>query len=112
MPEQVRVGVIGTSWWEDMMHLPCLRSHPRASVAALCGRNRTRTEELAKKYGVPRVFTDYRELIEKGGVEALVVASPDDLHYPMVMEAMNAGLNVLCEKPMAYNLKQAKDMCK
>jgi predicted dehydrogenase len=62
MPEKVRVGVIGTSWWADMMHLPCLKSRPRASLVAICGRNRVRTEELARKYGVQQVFTDYREL--------------------------------------------------
>jgi len=111
MSTKVRVGVIGTSWWADMMHLPALKSHPRAEVAAVCGRNRDRAEEMAKKYEIPTVFTDYREMIEKGNLQAIVIATPDDMHYPMVMNALDAGLHVVCEKPLASNVEQAREMC-
>ena len=110
MPEQIRVGIIGTSHWADMMHLPCLKSHPHAHIAAICGRNRDRANEMAKKYEIPSVFTDYREMIEKGSLQAIVIATPEDLHYPMTMNALNAGLHVMCEKPLAFNAKQAKEM--
>ena len=83
MPGKVRVGVIGTSWWADLAHLPWIKSHQRAELAAICGRNLGRAEDIAKKYEVPLVFTDYREMIEKGDLHALVVATPDDLHFPM-----------------------------
>jgi predicted dehydrogenase len=112
MPEQIRVGIIGTSWWTDMMHLPCLKSHPHAHIASICGRNRDRADEIAKKYEIPLVFTDYREMIEKGKLHAIVVAAPDDLHYQMTMDALDAGLHILCEKPMARNAKQASKMYK
>ena len=110
MSEQVQVGIVGTSGWADTMHLPSLTSHPGASVAAICGRNRERAQEMADKYNVPAVFTDYREMIEKGDLDALVVVTPDDLHYPMTMAALDAGLHVLCEKPMANSVKQAREM--
>lgn len=110
MSEQVQVGIIGTSWWTDMMILPSLTSHAQAHVAAICGRNRERAQEMADKYDVPTVYTDYHELIEKGGLDALVVAAPDDLHHPMTMAALDAGLHVLCEKPMASNAGQAREM--
>ena len=111
LSEKVRVGVVGTSkWWADWFHLPKLKDYPRAEVTAICGRNRERVEELAKKYEIPSVFTDYREMIEKGGLEALVVLTPDDLHYPLTMAALDAGLHVLCEKPLALNASQAREM--
>lgn len=110
MSDQVRVGVIGTSWWVDLMHLPSLKSHPAANIAALCGRNRERAAEMAQKHGIPRVFTDYREMIEQGNLDAVVVATPYDLHYPMTMDALDAGLHVLCEKPLALNAGQAREM--
>lgn len=110
MGEKVRVGIIGTSWWADMMYLPSLQSHPQAEIAAICGRNRERAEEMASKYAIPQVFTDYQELIDKGGVQALVVATPDDLHHPITMTALDAGLHVLCEKPMALNAQHAREM--
>ncbi|HUT18304.1 MAG TPA: Gfo/Idh/MocA family oxidoreductase, partial [Anaerolineae bacterium] len=106
----VRVGVIGTSWYADIAHLPRVKSHPRAELAAICGRNRARAEEMADKYGIPLVYTDYREMIEVGDLDAVIVSTPDDLHYPMTMAALDAGLHVLCEKPMALDRTQAKEM--
>ena len=110
MTDKVRVGVIGTSWYADLAHLPRIKSHSRAELAAVCGRNRERAEEMAGKYESPLVFTDYRDMIEKGHLDAVIVSTPDDLHYPMTMDALDAGLHVLCEKPMALNLAQAKEM--
>jgi predicted dehydrogenase len=49
MPDQVRIGVIGTSWYADLMHLPNLKSHPGAQLAAICGRNQARAQEMAAK---------------------------------------------------------------
>lgn len=110
MTEQVRIGIVGTSGWSDFLHLPSLKSAPQAALVAICGRNRARAAEMAQKYAIPQVFTDYRAMLEKGGLQALVVATPDDLHYPIVMDALDAGLHVLCEKPLALNAEQAKAM--
>lgn len=76
MSAPIRVGLVGTSWWAEGMFLPALTSHPGAQVAALCGRGRPRAEELAGRFGVPQVFTDYEEMIDRGGLDALVVATP------------------------------------
>ena len=110
MSGHVRVGIIGTSWWADAMHLPSLKSHTRAQIVAICGRNRDRANEMAGKYEIPRVFTDYREMIAQADLDALVIATPDDLHCPMTMDALDAGLHVMCEKPMALNARQAREM--
>ncbi len=110
MAETVRVGVIGTSWYADLAHLPRVKSHPRAELAAICGRNRERAQEMATKYDIPRIYTDYREMIETGNLDAVIVSTPDDMHYPMTMAALDAGLHVLCEKPMALNAAQASEM--
>jgi predicted dehydrogenase len=93
-----------------MIHLPALKSHPRAEIAAICGRNRDRADEMAKKYEIPLVFTDYREMIAKGDLQAIVIITPEDLHYPMTMDALDVGLHVLCEKPLALNAEQAREM--
>jgi predicted dehydrogenase len=55
-------------------------------------------------------YTDYRAMIEKAGLDAIVVSTPDDLHYPITMLALEAGLHVLCEKPLAMNANDAKEM--
>ena len=110
MKERVRVGVVGTSWFADIMHLPNLKSHPQAEIVAICGRNRSRADEIAEKYAIPYVFTDYREMVETDGVDAVVIVTPDDMHFPITTAALNAGCHVLCEKPLALTLEQAKAM--
>ncbi|MFN8490779.1 MAG: Gfo/Idh/MocA family oxidoreductase [Caldilineaceae bacterium] len=110
MSRKISVGVVGTSWYADLMHLPALKSHPQANLTAICGRNRELAEEMAKKYEISQVFSDYQAMIEQAGIEALIVAIPDDLHYPVTMAALDAGLHVLCEKPLAFTLGQACQM--
>jgi predicted dehydrogenase len=108
MAPKIRVGVVGTSWWADRMHLPALVSHPGAAPVALCGRDRARAQTLATKYAIPHVYTDYREMIARESLHALIVSVPDDAHYDVTMAALDAGLHVLCEKPLAYTLAQAR----
>ena len=110
MSERVRVGVVSTSWWADAMYLPALDAHPGADVVAVCGRNRERAEAFAGRWGIPQVYTDAGSLIGSGEIDALVVASGHESHYPITMEALEAGLHVLCEKPLALRYGHAEEM--
>ena len=110
MPEGVRVGIVSTSWWADAMYLPALAAHPQAEVVAVCGRNRERAEAFAAKWQIPQVYTAVEKLISSGEIDALVVASGHEGHYPITMQALNADLHVLCEKPLAMTYGQAAQM--
>jgi levoglucosan dehydrogenase len=105
-----RVGVIGTSWWADLEHLPGLQSRPDVELVALCGRNPERLAALAAKFRVPKTFTDWGEMISGAGLEVLVVATPNSVHHPQAMAALDAGVHVICEKPLAMNLALAREM--
>ena len=108
MSAPVRVGVVGTSWWADLMHLPSLTSHPAAVVAAVCGRDPARATALAAKFGVPASYTSYEGMIEHASLDAVVVATPDDVHAPVAARALERGLHVLCEKPLARDAGEAR----
>lgn len=110
MTKQLNIGVVGTSWWAEIAFLPILQNYERANLVAICGRNHQRADEMASKYAVPRVYTDYRQMIQQAGLDALVVSTPDDTHYEIVMAALEAGLHVLCEKPVALNADHALEM--
>lgn len=110
MNTKIKVGIIGTSGFAEGSHIRPLAAHPEAQIAAVCGRNPARAAELAHRYSIPQVFTEYRELIQSGGVDAVVIVTPDDLHYPMTMAALAAGKHVLCEKALAMNQAQAREM--
>lgn len=110
MSESVRVGVVSTSWWADAMYLPALDAHPLADVVAVCGRNRERADAFAASWSIPQVFTNVDALIQSGEIDALVVASGHETHYPITLKALEAGLHVLCEKPVALTYGQAAEM--
>ena len=106
----VSVGVVGTSWWADAMHLPALASHSGARTVAICGRNRENATAIAEAWSIPQVFTDYEDMISSADLEALVIATPNNSHYPIAMAALRQGLHVLCEKPIALTYAQAREM--
>jgi len=106
----LNIGLVGTSWWVDSMYLPALAAHPKAAVAALCGRHRGRAQRLAGRWGVARVYTDYREMMQAGHLDAVVIAGANDMHHPATMVALELGLHVLCEKPLALSVAEAAQM--
>jgi len=107
--ETIRVGVIGAGFGADV-HVPALRRVPGVQVAAICGTDRTRLHEVAAGLDIPASFDDYREMLVSGRVDAVTIATPPHLHHPMALAAIEAGLHVLCEKPMARNVAEARDM--
>jgi predicted dehydrogenase len=63
---------------------------------------------MAARLGVPEVYADFRELIARPGVDAITVATPDALHLPVAVAALEAGKHVFCEKPLAMNVAEAR----
>lgn len=110
MAEHVRVGLVGSGWWAEEFHVAGLGSHPRAVLAAVCGRDRARAEGVAARHGAPAVFTDYDEMLTSSLLDAVVIAVPDDLHRDMTLRALASGLHVLCEKPLARSAADAREM--
>lgn len=106
----VSVGIIGTSWWTDSMYLPALQHHPRAKVVALCGRRESSTHELADLWNIPGRYTDVGKMLENETLDAVIIATANDSHYPYTMQALEKGLHVLCEKPLALDYQDAKAM--
>ncbi len=106
----IRVGVVGTSLWADSMYLPALANDPLAEVVAVCGRDPERTRAFAFRWNIPHFYTDYRALIAAGNLDALIIATSNDSHHPIALAALDAGLHVLCEKPLALNHGQALEM--
>lgn len=107
--DKVRVGVIGAGFGANVQ-VPGYQACPDAQVVAVCASRRERAEEVAQRFKVPHALSDYRELCRMKEVDLISVASPTYLHHPMVMEAVAHGKHVLCEKPMALDWRQAREM--
>jgi predicted dehydrogenase len=99
----IKVGVVGAG--VGRLHLAGYRTLPdEVEVVALCDANEARLNEVGTVYNVPRYFTDYNELFASGEIEAVSICLPNSLHAPVSIAALEAGLHVLCEKPLAENL--------
>ncbi len=107
---EVRIGVIGTSWWVDAMYLPALDSLDGARVVALAGRNPERASVRAGSWGIPGVYTDWRRMIDAEDLDGVIVAAANPVHYPATHMALERGLHVLCEKPLAGSYEQAAEL--
>ena len=107
--EPIRVGVIGTGFGASL-HLSALRENPDFLTMSICSRRPERARAAALDHGIPAHLSDFRELVRDDDIDAVIVASPPHLHHAMVIAALEAGKHVLCEKPMARNLAEARDM--
>jgi len=67
--------------------------------------------EFGKRFGIARQYETVEALLKDGGVDALVIGTPNYLHAPQAIAALRAGLHVMVEKPMAMNAVEAEQMC-
>ena len=103
----LRVAVVGTGHWAADVHIPGLQQ-VGAVVAAVCGRRAERRDEVARRYGIPQQFADWREMLDTVEVDAVSVCTPNDLHAPISIAAAERGFHVVCEKPLATNVPDAR----
>jgi predicted dehydrogenase len=110
MPGKVKVGIIGSQFEADI-HAASFQILPEeAEVVAVASPTPGHPEELAKRYGIPRVFRDYREMLQEKDLEMVTIAAPNRLHAQMTIDAARAGKHVVCEKPLCMTLEEADEM--
>lgn len=105
---KVRLAVIGAGVMGGT-HVRDIPNLPNAELAAVCDIDRARADGYAQQYGVPAYY-DYRDLLEKGGVDGVVIATPHYYHTPIAIDFMSRGVNVLTEKPIAVHTRDARKM--
>ena len=108
MSSVIRLGVVGLG--TGRRYLEAIRGMRDAELAAICDVDKERLDRYADEYCVPLAVTDYRELLASGAVDAVCICTPDHFHRDMVLEAFAAGLDVLCEKPLALHTKECREM--
>jgi UDP-N-acetylglucosamine 3-dehydrogenase len=106
---KVKVGVIGCGSIATHRHIKEYAVNPDVEMVAFCDVVLERAEEKAKKFG-GKAYQSYEELLTNEEVEAVSVCTPNYLHAPITIAALNAGKHVLCEKPMATSEEEARKM--
>jgi myo-inositol 2-dehydrogenase/D-chiro-inositol 1-dehydrogenase/scyllo-inositol 2-dehydrogenase (NAD+) len=83
---------------------------PHARMTAVSDVSEECAKAAARELGVDAVYTDYREALKDSAVDAVIVVTPTKFHRDIVLEAAYAGKHILCEKPMAMNREECRDM--
>lgn len=107
--KRLKTAVIGTGFM-GRVHLEALRRIEHVDVIAVVGRRLEAAKKLADAYEVPATLTDYRELLGNSELDAVHICTPNVLHYPITKDALQAGKNVLCEKPVAVSSEEAEEL--
>ena len=108
---RLRVGVIGLGEVAQVVHLPVLQSLPQMyEITAVCDISPTLVQVMGDQYGVPRRYASAADMVAAGDLDVALVLSSDEYHAESVILALDAGLDVLVEKPMCLSPREADDI--
>ncbi|MFC4245166.1 Gfo/Idh/MocA family protein [Gryllotalpicola reticulitermitis] len=105
----LRVGVVGVGW-AGQQHLKGYAALPGVDIVALAGMETDRVADLQKEYGIAATFDRWEDMLDAVELDAVSIATPTFLHAPIAIAALERGLHVLTEKPIAAGLADARAM--
>ena len=105
----LRTAIFGTGFM-GRVHLEAVRRVESVEAASVVGRNADALHKLASAFSVPKVTTDYREVLRDNSIQAVHVCTPNAQHFAMTKEALQAGKHVLCEKPLTTTVAEAEEL--
>ncbi|NHF58939.1 Gfo/Idh/MocA family oxidoreductase [Flavobacteriaceae bacterium TP-CH-4] len=116
MKKPINIGIIGTQFmgkahsnaYLRLPHFFDLAGTPVMHTA--CGRNEAQLGAFSEKYGWQHQLADWKTLVQNDEIDLLDICTPNNLHHPIALEALKNGKHVLCEKPMAMNVREATEM--
>ena len=109
---RLKIGIIGCGGIANGKHMPALKKIKEAEMVAFCDIIPERAEKAAAEYGADgaKVYTDYNEMLKTENLDIVHICTPNNIHAPASVASMEAGCHVMCEKPMAKTVAQAKEM--
>lgn len=105
---KLRIGVVGLGTFVEIAHMPTYFNSRYArflDVAGICDVNADRLKEWGQKYNIAGQYTSLDEMLAKANLDAVTIVTPDHTHTPIALKALEAGCDVLVEKPLAMNVK-------
>ncbi|MCM3718134.1 Gfo/Idh/MocA family protein [Fictibacillus phosphorivorans] len=105
----LKFGVIGTNWITERF-IQAAREAEGFTLSAVYSRTEEKAKEFAEKNGAAYTFTDLEEMAQSDVIDAVYIASPNSLHAEYAITLMNHGKHVICEKPIASNVKELESM--
>lgn len=107
---EVKMGVLGCGSIAEIAHFPSIAARKEAKLVAVCDTNPETAQKAAAKWGAEQSFTDYREMFAKAKLDAVVIATPNNVHRNQAIAAAQHGIHVVVEKPLAVTNVEAWDI--
>ena len=104
------LGIVGCGFVAQQCHLPCYSSNASFNIKYIADPVIDLRNEIARKYGIQEQFDSHLDLLLKDDIDALVVTLPRKLTFGVIHDLCNSGLNVITEKPLCLNYKNAKKL--
>jgi predicted dehydrogenase len=110
MSDKLRWGVLSTAKIGVKKVLPAMQLGQHTTVAAIASRDLAKARQVAATLGIPKAYGSYEELLADPDIDAVYIPLPNHLHVPWTIKAAEAGKHVLCEKPIALTVAEAKTL--
>ena len=105
----LKIAIVGAGFAARIVHLPGYEGAGQP-VAAICDLDQEVAQQIAERFSIKHVYADWREMLEQERPDVVSVCLPNTLHYEITLGALDAGAHVLCEKPLAITVAQAREM--
>ena len=102
----VKVGIVGCGRIATVVHLPLLRRNSAVKVTAAVDIDENRLHETMERFRIEEGYADYRGMLERADIDAVFVCTPPETHSQIVVDSLNHGKHVFCERPMATTVKE------
>ncbi len=109
MSEKLRGVIIGAGFASGF-HLSGWSNTPEVEIAAICDLRKDRAEARASQFGIPKVYSSFREMFDNHKVDFVDIAVPPALHLEIIREAAARGYHILCQKPIAPTMAELREM--
>lgn len=106
--DTAQLGIIGTGWWATEAHIPGVLEHTDATLVAACDPDPDRLGAASKAYGFERTYADYREMLDREQLDAVIIVTPHATHTAIARDCLARDLHVLLEKPMTLYAVDAR----
>ena len=110
--KKIKIALIGAGGIAHYAHVPAYEKMDNVEIIGVCDIIEDRAEKIAKRFGTDFYCTDYKDILKLEGLDAVDICTPNYWHSIIAVDALNAGINVFCEKPDAINVTEAEKMKK
>ncbi|MEA1912265.1 MAG: Gfo/Idh/MocA family oxidoreductase [candidate division WOR-3 bacterium] len=112
MDSKIKIGLVGVGAVAQVGYLPVIQDRDDLILEAVCEPQREKVDILSRRYEIKKIFFDYEEMLQDSEIDVVIIATPNYLHTPMAISAIEYGKDVLCEMPLGLDANEVKNLGK